>query len=102
MPHLYFTNNWYIIYFVKIQGVILIENKYNRHNRRKYRLKVPIVLVTKYRKRILNGSIADDEKIFDLSNAKGWNVITTEIDKDHIHFLLSYDATDRICDIVHS
>ena len=23
-----------------------------------------------------------------------------ETDKDHIHFLLSYDATDRVCDIV--
>ena len=23
-----------------------------------------------------------------------------ETDKDHIHFLVEYDATDRICDIV--
>ena len=23
-----------------------------------------------------------------------------ETDKDHIHFLLSYDTTDRVCDIV--
>ena len=23
-----------------------------------------------------------------------------ETDKDHIHFLVEYDATDRVCDIV--
>jgi REP element-mobilizing transposase RayT len=30
-----------------------MENRYNRHNRRKYRLKVHIVLVTKYRKQLI-------------------------------------------------
>ena len=30
-----------------------MDNRYNRHNRRKYNLKVPIVLVTKYRKQLL-------------------------------------------------
>jgi REP element-mobilizing transposase RayT len=37
-----------------------MENRYNHHKRRKYSLKVHIVLVTKYRKQILKGSIADD------------------------------------------
>ena len=27
-------------------------------------------------------------------------IIAIETDKDHIHFLLSYDTTDRVCDIV--
>ena len=39
-----------------------MDNRYIRHNRRKYSLKVHIVLVTKYRKQILKGSIADDVK----------------------------------------
>ena len=45
-----------------------MDNRYNRHNRRKYSLKVHIVLVTKYRKQLLKGSIADDvkQKIFDI------------------------------------
>ena len=30
-----------------------MDNRYNRHNRRKYNLKVHIVLVTKYRKQLL-------------------------------------------------
>ena len=75
---------------------------YNHHNRRKYSLKVHIVLVTKYRKQLLKGTIADDvkQKIFDICNSNGWNIIAMETDKDHVHFLVSYDATDRICDII--
>ena len=37
-----------------------MDNRYNRHNRRKYNLKAHIVLVTKYRKHLLKDSIADD------------------------------------------
>lgn len=79
-----------------------MDNRYNRHNRRKYRLKVHIVLVTKYRKQLLKGSIADDvkQKIFDIANIHGYEIIAMETDKDYIHFLISYDTTDRVCDIV--
>ena len=84
---------------VTVNGV---NSNYNRHNRRKYSLKVHIVLVTKYRKQLLQGSIADDvkQKILDIANTRGYEIIAMETDKDHIHFLLSYDATDRVCDIV--
>lgn len=79
-----------------------MDNRYYRHNRRKYSLKVHIVLVTKYRKQLLQGSIADDvkQKILDIANTRGYEIIAMETDKDHIHFLLSYDATDRVSDIV--
>lgn len=79
-----------------------MDNRYNRHNRRKYSLKAPIVLVTKYRRQLLKGTIADDvkQKIFDICNSNSWNIIAMETDKDHVHFLVSYDATDRVCDIV--
>ena len=78
-----------------------MDHRYYRHNRRKYSLKVHIVLVTKYRK-LLQGSIADDvkQKILDIANTRSYEIIAMETDKDHIHFLLSYDATDRVCDIV--
>ena len=84
---------------VTVNGV---NSNYNRHNRRKYSLKVHIVLVTKYRKQLLKGSIADDvkQKILDIANTRGYEIIAMETDKDHIHFLLSYDTTDRACDIV--
>ena len=79
-----------------------MDYRYNRHNRRKYSLKVHIVLVTKYRKQLLKGSIADDvkQKILDIANTRGYEIIAIETDKDHIHFLLSYDTADRVCDIV--
>ena len=79
-----------------------MDNRYYRHNRRKYSLKVHIALVTKYLKQLLQGSIADDvkQKILDIANTRGYEIIAMETDKDHIHFLLSYDATDRVCDIV--
>lgn len=79
-----------------------MDNRYYCHNRRKYSLKVHIVLVTKYLKQLLQGSIADDvkQKILDIANTRGYEIIAMETDKDHIHFLLSYDATDRVCDIV--
>ena len=79
-----------------------MHNRYIRHNRRKYNLKVHIVLVAKYRKQLPKGTIADDvkQKILDLCNSNGWNIIAMETDKDHIHFLIGYDTTYRVCDIV--
>ena len=61
-----------------------MDTRYNRHNRRKYSLKVHIVLVTKYCKQLLKGSIIDDvkQKIFDIANARGYEIIALETDKD--------------------
>ena len=67
-----------------------MDNRYNRHNRRKYSLKVHIVLVTKYRKQLLQGSIADDvkQKILDIANTRGYEIVAMETDKDHIHMMI--------------
>ena len=75
-----------------------MNNRYSHHNRRKYSLKVYIVLSTKYRKQLLKDSIADDakQKIFDIAKTRGYEIIVIETDKDHIHFLLSYDTADRV------
>lgn len=75
-----------------------MDNRYYRHNRRKYSLKVHIVLVTKYLKQLLQGSIADDvkQKILDIANTRGYEIIAMETDKDHMHFLICYDTTDRV------
>lgn len=79
-----------------------MENNYSHHNRRKYNLKAHIILVTKYRKPLLNRIISDDvkQKIFDIVNKLNCKIIAIETDHDHIHFLISYDTTDRVCDIV--
>ena len=79
-----------------------MQNRYNRRNRRKYNLKVHIVLVAKYRKALLQNGIDSFVKraISYLAEQNNWNIITMETDKDHIHILLEYDATERICDII--
>ena len=35
-----------------------------------------------------------------IANTHGYKIIAMETDKDHIHFLLSCDTTDKVCDIV--
>ena len=79
-----------------------MDNRYYRHNRRKYSLKVHIVLIAKYHKQLIIGSIADDVKqvILHIANTRGYEIIAIETDKDHMYFLLSYDITDTVCDIV--
>ena len=79
-----------------------MDNRYNRHNRRKYSLKAHIVLVTKYRKQLLKDNIAEDikQKILDICNFNHWEIMAIETDKDHIHFLIEYDTVDRVCAIL--
>ena len=49
-----------------------MNNIYKRYNRRKYSLKVLIVLVKKHRKHLLKGNTADDvkQKILDIYKSK--------------------------------
>ena len=79
-----------------------MDNRYNHKNRRKYNLKVHIVIVTKYRKKILKDSIAEDVKqyILDIATENGYEILAMETDKDHIHFLIGYDCTDCVANIV--
>lgn len=79
-----------------------MDSRYHHRNRRKCSLNVHIVLVTKYHKPILKGSLADEvkQKIDDIGHSKGDDMIAMETDKDHIHFLISDDTTDSVCDIV--
>ncbi len=79
-----------------------MQNHYNHKNRRKYNLKAHIVLVTKYRKTLLQYGLDDFVKraIIYLAGQNNWTVIAMETDKDHIHILLEYDTTERVCDII--
>ena len=40
------------------------------------------------------------QKILNIANTRGYEIIAIETGIDHIHFLLSYDTADRACDIV--
>ena len=88
---------------MKLRSLIMQKSdRYHCHGRRKYCLKVHIVLVTKYRKPLLSGNISSGVKtIFsDIAEKNGWTILAMETDVDHIHVLLEYDTTERICDIV--
>ena len=79
-----------------------VSERYERHGRRKYMLKMHIVLVTKYRRRLMHDEISETIKsmIGDICRDNKWILYAIETDKDHIHLLIGYDTTDRVCDIV--
>jgi putative transposase len=79
-----------------------MDNRYTCKNRRKYNLKVHIVLVTKYRKPLLNSNISKDIKqyILEICSKYNYEIIAIETDKNHVHLLVGYDTTDSVCEIV--
>ena len=85
-----------------MNGGVFLESRYFRHNRRKYNLKAHIVIVTKYRKKVLKGTLAEEVKriITEICIAEGNGIVALETDRDHVHILISYDTTDRLSDIV--
>ena len=78
-------------------------NNYTSVNRHKYYLKVHLVFVCKYRKRLsINGSIDSKVKeIFkDIESKSDFIVDIMETDKDHMHLLASYPPKVSITSIV--
>ena len=66
---------------------------YNRGGHSKYSMKVHLIFVTKYRKKIfMSDRRADDVKqfLYDASRKYGYRIIQMETDKDHVHILLEY------------
>ena len=79
-----------------------MQNRYIHKNRRKFSLKIHIVLVTKYRKALLTNGIEEFVKkaCYYIAEQNSWNIMAMETDRDHIHILLEYDTTERVCDII--
>lgn len=65
---------------------------YARGGHSKHSLKVHLIFVTKYRKKLFFGNVAADLKqfIYEVCNRYGYKIIQMETDKDHIHILLEY------------
>ena len=40
------------------------------------------------------------QKIFDICNSNGWNIIAMETDKDHIHYMIETEPTMSVSKIV--
>ena len=62
-------------------------------------MKVHIIFVTKYRKKLFRlEKLADDVKqfLYNVTKKYGYEIIQMETDKDHVHILLGYDTTDSV------
>ena len=70
-------------------------------NHAKYSLMVHLIFVCKYRKRLL---IQLGDQIKDImqkiAKEQDFTIFEMEIDKDHVHILISYQPTQSILDIV--
>lgn len=75
---------------------------YNRGGHSKYSMKVHLIFVTKYRKRLfVLQAMSDDIKqyMYDISNEKGYKIIEMGTDTDHIHILLEYSPKTSVSNI---
>ena len=76
---------------------------YSRGGHSKYGMKVHIIFVTKYRKKLfMSSKRADDVKqfLYDVAKKYGYTVIQMKTDKDHVHILLEYSPKVSVSDIV--
>ena len=66
-------------------------------------MKVHIIFVTKYRKKLFKlDKLADDVKqfLYDITRKYEYTIIQMETDKDHVHILLEYSPKVSVSDIV--
>jgi putative transposase len=74
---------------------------YIKENHHKYSLKVHLVFVVKYRKKILKGKLCEDLKnILLKQETTKFKIETMETDLDHIHILVDYSPTISVSSIV--
>jgi len=77
-------------------------SNYISKNRCKYYLKMHLIFVCKYRKKLLVKYISDDIKqiIFDISKISSFSIDILETDQDHLHMLLDIVPQHSISSIV--
>lgn len=78
------------------------KSHYRSTNRSKYYLKVHLIFVCKYRKKLLVGQLKDDMKqlLLNIANKSDFEIEVFESDIDHIHFLIRYIPRLSITSIV--
>lgn len=74
---------------------------YSRGGHTKHSLKVHMIFVTKYRKKLLLGDMADDVKqfLYDAAGQHGYNILEMETDKDHVHMLIQYKPKESVASV---
>jgi putative transposase len=65
--------------------------KYRTTDHSVYNLNYHIVLVTKYRNKVLSGAIEEylKEQVYDICDRYGWDVLALEVMPDHVHLFVS-------------
>ena len=66
-------------------------------------MKVHIILVTKYRKKLFKTKYLNDDIkqfLYDTAKIYGYTIIQMETDKDHVHILLEYNPKTCVSEIV--
>ena len=82
--------------------MVTIKDKWHHASHCKYLIKLQIILVCKYRKKLLEGAMKDDIKkhLQDAAKMKDFNIETMESDVDHIHMLVDIKQTQATDEIV--
>ena len=74
---------------------------YISRNHSKYLLMSHLIFVAKYRKQLLIKYGNEIKQIFsDIAEEKNFKIIEMEVDKDHVHLLVSHNPTQSILDVV--
>ena len=77
-------------------------NNYQKHNRSKCYLKAHLILVCKYRKKLLLNDIKNDihEILLFVAEESDFEIVKMESDQNHIHLLISYIPRISVSSIV--
>lgn len=75
---------------------------YQTTNRAKHNLKIHLIFVCKYRKKLLYGELDSLLKVVirDIEQKSDFEIIEIETDKDHIHLMIQYIPRVSISSIV--
>ena len=80
-----------------------LNNNYKSKNHSKYLLQVHVILVCKYRLKLLEDeSISNEIKYLsnEILQRHGCSIKYMEVDKDHIHYLIETLPTIRLSDMI--
>ena len=69
--------------------------EYQTNSHCKYLISLHLILVVKYRKQLLQGEVGDFVrlKIIEITSRSEFDVEEVEVDKDHVHILLTISPT---------
>ncbi|WP_352255691.1 IS200/IS605 family transposase [Pseudoalteromonas sp. 19-MNA-CIBAN-0066] len=76
--------------------------EYDTKSHCKYLIALHLILVVKYRKQLLKGDVGDfvKQKITEIAERSEFNIEEIEVDKDHIHILLTISPNISVASYV--